>query len=109
MTRRDELLELIGRERNEGKARQLVDEVVFLEERMQELRALPFLRIDPKDPSRQKATPAGKMYKECLAQYNSSLRLLLRLAGDLSDGPDDSPLRLWLRSRAEDTHDDLDS
>ena len=109
MTRRDELLDLIGREKNEGKARQLVDEVVFLEDRMVELRALPFLRVDPKDPSRQKATPAAKMYKECLAQYNASLRLLLRLAGDLADGPDDSPLRLWLKSRTEAVDDDLDT
>lgn len=86
---------------NEVKAEQLISEVVFIEERLKELRALPFIKVDPNNPMRQKATPAAKQYKEMLQQYNNSLRLLFRLAGDLGDSEADSPLRAWLKARNE--------
>lgn len=41
----------------------------FLETRLKELKKLPFIRINPKDESQQKATPASKQYKELLQQY----------------------------------------
>lgn len=41
----------------------------FLEGRLKELKDLPFIRVNPKDPSQQKTTPAAKQYKELLQQY----------------------------------------
>ena len=38
----------------------LIEEMVFLEENLERLRGMPFLRIHPNDPTRQKATPASK-------------------------------------------------
>jgi hypothetical protein len=49
----------------------------------------------------QKATPASRQYKELLQQYNNSLRLLLRMAGDLGDSEEESPLRAWIKSRKD--------
>lgn len=98
-TRRNELLGLLG---EDVKASQLVDEIIFIEGRLEELRKLPFIAVNPKNPAQQKATPASKQYKELLQQYNNSLRLLYHLSGDLGgEQEEESPLRAWLRSREE--------
>ncbi|MBO7339626.1 MAG: hypothetical protein J6X14_00870 [Lachnospiraceae bacterium] len=100
--RKRELLDIVG---EDPKAAQLVDEIAFLEVQLRELKKLPFLNVNPKNPMQQKATPAAKQYKELLQQYNNSLRLLFHLSGDLGgDQEEESPLRAWLRSREEKTN-----
>lgn len=102
--RKKELLEILTKTGtdNDIKAEQLIDEVVFLEERLRELRKLPFLSVHPEKPALQKATPASKQYKELLQQYNNSLRLLFRLTGDMNgETEEESPLRKWVKSRKE--------
>lgn len=103
MTRKEELLKTIsGDSQNEVKARQLIDEICFIEEQLIEIKKLPFIKINPKNPQQQKATPASKIYKELLQQYNNSLRLLYRISGELNnDNAEESPLRTWLNSRSE--------
>lgn len=54
----------------------LLDEVVFLEEQMTELKKMPFIRVNPKMPTLQKTTPAAKLYKECSQSYMNAIRLL---------------------------------
>ena len=103
-TRKNELLGLLG---EDVKASQLVDEIIFIEGRLEELRKLPFIAVNPKNPAQQKATPASKQYKELLQQYNNSLRLLYHLSGDLGgEQEEESPLRAWLRNRGENHADD---
>lgn len=104
MTRKQELLNLIQKSGidNDIKATQLIEEIVFIEEQLIELKKLPFININPKNPMQQKATPAAKQYKELLQQYNNFLRLLLRLSGDLGREPEEeSPLRQWVNARKE--------
>ena len=103
MDRKEELLSLLrNRALDEPKARRLIDEIVFLEEQMEELKRYPFIAVNPKNPSQQKPTTASKQYKEFLQQYNNSLRLLLRLSGDIgADSEEESPLRKWIRERNE--------
>lgn len=104
MDRKQELLTLIQKSGadNDIKATQLIDEIVFIEEQLIELKKLPFININPKNPMQQKATPAAKQYKELLQQYNNSLRLLLRLSGDLGgELEEESPLRQWAKARQE--------
>lgn len=103
MTRKEELLKIINKagSQNDIKAAQLVDEVIFLEEQMVELKKLPFINVNPKNPMQQKATPASKQYKEFLQQYNNCLRLLFRLSGDMGETEEESPLRKWVKSRKE--------
>lgn len=104
MSRKEELINLIKTTGidNDIKAAQLIDEIIFIEERLVELKKLPFIAVNPKNAMQQKTTPAAKQYKELLQQYNNSLRLLLRLSGDLGkDAEEDSPLREWARARTE--------
>lgn len=98
MGRKEQLLEIVG---DDIKGLQLVDEIVFIEERLINLKKLPFIKIHPKDPTKQKTTPAAKQYKELLQQYNNSLRLLLRMSGDIGESEEESPLRQWAKSRKE--------
>lgn len=101
MDRKKELLSLLkDGTQDELKARQLIDEVVFLEQRMSELKQYPFIAVNPKNPAQQKPTAASRQYKEFLQQYNNCLRLLLRITGDIGgDTEEESPLRAWLKSR----------
>lgn len=103
MERKEELLQLICKNgsNNDIKARQLVDEIIFVEEQLVYLKTLPFININPKNPMQQKTTPAAKQYKELLQQYNNSLRLLLRMSGDIGESEEESPLRQWAKSRKE--------
>lgn len=98
--REQELLALAAGAGNEDKARQLCEDLAFLEERLQTLKRLPFLRIDPNNPERQKSTPAARQYKELLQQYNNGLKLLCKICGDFSeDAAEESPLRAWIKER----------
>lgn len=104
MDRKQELLTLIQKSGadNDIKATQLIEEIVFIEEQLIDLKKLPFINTNPKNPMQQKATPAAKQYKELLQQYNNSLRLLLRLSGDLGgESEEESPLRQWAKARQE--------
>ena len=103
MTRKEELINIICKNdaNNDAKARQLIDEVIFIEEQLKELRKLPFINVNPKKTTQQKATPAAKQYKELLQQYNNSLKLLFKLSGDIGETEEESPLRKWIKSRKE--------
>ena len=71
MSRKSELLKVFENvDESKDVILPLIDDVVFLEDRLDELRKLPFIRVNPKDPSQQKSTPASKLYRELLQQYN---------------------------------------
>lgn len=55
----------------------LVDEIVFLEDQMRELKKLPFLRINPRNPEMMKPTAAARQYKECSQSYMNAIRILV--------------------------------
>lgn len=98
MDRKQEFLSLLKSGGNdEMKARQLIDEIVFLEQKMNELKQMPFISCNPKNPAQQKSTAAAKQYKEFLQQYNNSMRLLLRITGDIGETEEESPLRQWAK------------
>lgn len=78
----------------------LIDDVVFLEEQLQDLRKLPFIRVSKQDPSLQKTTPAAKQYKELLQQYNNCIKILTSVLRKDS-GEEESPLRAFLNARKE--------
>lgn len=104
MRRKEELLSLITKSDPDNKVRAelLIDEIVFIEEQLIEIKKLPFIKVNPDNPAMQKATAAAKQYKELMQQYNNSLRLLFKLSGSLNNEPEeDSPLRAWARSRKE--------
>lgn len=74
----------------------LIDELVFLEEQMKYLKTLPFIRVHPKNPSKQETTPAAKQYKECSQSYMNAIRILCSLVHK-DEGNEESPLRQYLK------------
>ena len=38
----------------------VIDEVVFLEKQLKDLKKLPFIKVNPKNPAQQRVTPAQK-------------------------------------------------
>lgn len=54
----------------------LLPQVVFIEERLESLRAVPHIRIHPKNPARQEITAAGKQYKEYMQSYLNAVKVL---------------------------------
>lgn len=102
MTRKDEILKYIKENRpNEvDLLSPLVDDMVFLEERLTELRKNPFVEIHPVDKTKQRPTPSAKLYKELLQQYNNCVKIvIIKTSGDESE--DDSPLRVYMKKRVE--------
>ena len=67
-----------------------IDNFVYLEEQLDDLRKLPKIRVNPKNSEQQKATPAAKMYKELFQQYLNALKVLQ------SNDLEESPLRAWV-------------
>lgn len=55
----------------------LIDEVIFLEMRMEELKRMPFIAVHPRNPQLQRSTPAAKQYKECSQSYMNAVRIML--------------------------------
>lgn len=96
MDRRQQLLDLI---KNDITLIPLVDEIIFLEERLVELKKLPFIKVNPKNPSQQKSTPAQKQYKELLQQYTNLIKVLAKASGT-DEGDEESPLRKWFKTHS---------
>ena len=112
MTRREELVAIIPEESLEL-VTSVIDDVVFLEERLTELKGLPFIEVNPKNPMKQRSTPASKLYKEFLQQYVNCIKMIeyviykdKRLEGDEVE---ESPLRKWFKENANTRKENLDS
>ena len=75
---------------------ELIDHIVFLEKQLAELKQLPFIEVNPKNPMQQRPTPAAKQYKELLQQYNNCIKILLS-AANKTEGEETSPLREYLK------------
>lgn len=74
----------------------VVDEMVFLENQLDSLRKLPFIKVHPQYPDLQKSTPAQKQYKELLQQYMNIVRILSKKDDNSDEGV--SPLREWVKN-----------
>ena len=103
MSRKEKLLKLFeGAEGGPDVVKPMIDDVVFLESRLSELRALPFIEISERNRAHQRPTAAAKQYKELLQQYNNCLKILTSvLRKDTAE--EESPLREWVRKNAMDS------
>ena len=97
LNRQRELLKLLN---NDITYIPLVAEMVYLEEQLDELRELPKIKVHPNDSSKQKTTPAAKLYKEYLQQYTNIVRILMKATGT-DEADEDSPLRRWINERID--------
>ena len=112
MSRREEIIALVPEESLEL-VTSVIDDVVFLEERLEELKKLPFIEINPKNPMKQRSTPASKLYKEFLQQYVNCIKMIeyviykeKRLEGDEVE---ESPLRKWFIENADTRKENMDA
>lgn len=104
MGRRETLLEIVQKNKEIAPVLEpMIEEMLFLEPQLDELKKLPFLRVHPDKPWLQKATPAAKQYKELLQQYINVVKAVQR---ELQSGEEDTcPLQEWLHHRMEsDSH-----
>lgn len=71
----------------------LIDEAIYLEERMEELRKMPFIQINLNNPAQQRTTPAAKQYKECSQSYMNAVRILLNVLRKVDSDAENELLR----------------
>ena len=95
--RKTELLKLVN---NDIVLTKAIEEMVILEERLDYLKSLPFIKVHPNDFTKQKATPASKLYRELLQQYTTLVRIMMRATGT-DEHDEESPLRKWFRENME--------
>lgn len=98
MEKTEELRDLF-KEIDEGKRKlidSLIDEAVFLEGQMKELKKYPFIKFHPTNPNLQKVTAAGKQYREFLQTYTNIIDKLCRIYGK-DETDQESPLRAFLK------------
>ncbi len=101
MSRREELLSIVP-EDSLDLVKSVIDDVVYLETQLQILKQLPFIEVNPKNPMKQRSTPAAKQYKEFLQQYINCIKMIesviyrdKRLEGEQVE---ESPLRSWFNA-----------
>lgn len=77
----------------------LIDEAVFLEGQMQELKQFPFIKSRKINGVTQtKQTPAGKQYREYLQTYTNIIDKLCRIYGK-DAAEEDSPLQQYFKAK----------
>lgn len=75
----------------------LVDDMLFLENQLEDLRKLPLIKVHPQNPELMKQTSAGKLYKDFLQQYNNIVRTLCSILHKDEASGDESPLREYFK------------
>lgn len=93
--RRREYDELFA-DADEGERRlvdRLIDECVWYEEQMAEIKKLPFIAVHPKKTSIQKMTPAARLYKEYATSYMNAIRILLNILRKVESTAQDELMR----------------
>lgn len=102
MNRKDELMNIVCKDNsNKLIIQQLVDEIIFIEDQLRDLRKDNFIRRNPNNPQMVKRDKdAIKQYKEFLQQYTNCIKVLTSMTNDV-ETEDESPLRKWVKSRKE--------
>lgn len=75
----------------------LINDIVYMEERLEELRQYPFIKVNPKNKEQQKKSESSKLYLSLMAQYTQDLKALSYLAGKSGDEEEISPLRMYIQ------------
>lgn len=78
MTRYEKLKEIFSKVDADKAAviEPLLTDIIFMEDRLTALRALPHIRVSNKNPAMQQITAAGKQYKETMQGYLNAIKVL---------------------------------
>ena len=71
----------------------LIGEAIYCEEQMTELRKLPQIAINPKNPALQKITAAARLYKDFASNYRDTIRILLNVLRKVESQAQDELLK----------------
>ena len=66
-----------------------VEEMIFIENKLEYLKTLPFIKVHKEKPELQKATPAAKQYKELMQNYLYMTKILVALINKINFEEDD--------------------
>lgn len=103
MERKEEILKLL--DNNNTKSLKIVSEViddfVYLEEQLKELRKLPKIIVNKENPALQKMTPAAKLYKEYLVQYSNLIKIILSAVEEDVSEEDESVINQFFKNQEE--------
>jgi hypothetical protein len=75
----------------------MIDEYLFIEDKLQGLKKYPFISINPQNPMQQRQTVAGKQYKEFLQQKTNIFKALCSVL-NRNAIEEESPLRQYIKS-----------
>lgn len=78
----------------------LIKEVIFLENQLNYLKELPFIVVNPKNSSQQKATIAYKQYKDLSQTYLNAIKVINSALG-VDNTSNDGIVIEWLKKRAK--------
>lgn len=76
----------------------LIDEVAFIENQLEELRKLPFIQVNPRNPLIQRQTEASKQYKSLMQVYNNCVKTLAVVANRGANA-EEHPFMAWIREQ----------
>lgn len=92
MEKYKDLLEAFGKAdpNNYILVKNTVEEMIFIEEKLEYLKTLPFIKVHKEKPELQKATPAAKQYKELMQNYLYMTKILVALINKINFEEDDA-------------------
>ena len=73
--------------------KKLLDDVVYLEEQMTELKKTSLIIYHPKDKTKYKISPTAKLYKECSQSYMNAIRILVNILRKTESSAQDELLK----------------
>lgn len=74
----------------------LIDEMIFLENQLLQLKKLPMIKVHPKNNTLIRPTPVSKLYKEFFQQYTNSIKVLQSFTRGTEE-KEESPLEKYLK------------
>lgn len=79
----------------------MIDDLVFIEAQLVELRKYPFIKYHPEDPNRQMELPNYKVYKAMVSQQKDIVRFLSSLITKGGDTEGDDPLDAYFKRKGK--------
>ena len=71
----------------------VVEEIIYCEVKMEELKTMPFIIRHPKHPDLTKITPAARLYRDMFASYSNGIRILINVLRKVESDAQDELLR----------------
>lgn len=71
----------------------VIDDCVWLEEQLKDLRKIPHLQRNPRNRNQMRLTPAARLYKQYATTYANNIRVLLNVLRKVENQAQDDLLK----------------